>query len=515
MKYSTLNFKQFKQFSPLFIDYLKNNKETLKPLYRYYPSKDNVLLAAKNKTFKSRKLLFDTLSNQNKSLLLSEKTRKNIELLKNENTFTITTGHQLSLLTGPLYFIYKILTVINMADELNAEQSESHFVPVFWLASEDHDFDEIKNVKIFSNNYEWLTSQSGAVGRFHTDGLQSLLDSLPEKLSLFDNALKQASSYTYFVKYIVNELFGDYGLVIVDGDDKDFKNLFTPFVIKEITEGIGKTNVQKTDSLLNEFGYATQIHARDINLFHLKNNSRKRIILQNQEIKDIDGSFICTVENLTNYVNKHSDEFSPNVVLRPLYQEVILPNVAYIGGPAEVVYWLQLHDMFNAFGVDFPVIVPRIHAFYIPSSIQKKIEKLQISFEDLLVEEKTLIAEYMSKHDNEIIMNKEEMIGFFDVLKEKSKSIDPSLITYLDAEKSRWEKNAEHVLNKIQKAKEKKHEGYFNQVKNIKDKLFPNGGLQERSENIFTYYFNNQNIISEMKNKLKPFVQEFQILIEE
>src|SRR5690606_31940934 len=160
----------------------------------------------------------------------SEFSIKNIELLKSEKTFTVTTGHQLCLFTGPSYFIYKIISTINLAEELKKEFPVYDFVPVYWAASEDHDFEEINHFHLFGKKLEWKSEQSGAVGNFKTKKLETLLPALEEALgksknsdyliSLFKNAYLQHQNLADATRFIVNELFGEYGLVTIDGNDK-------------------------------------------------------------------------------------------------------------------------------------------------------------------------------------------------------------------------------------------------------------------------------------------------------
>src|SRR5699024_1121789 len=148
---------------------------------------------------------------QYKGLPIKAPVQENIESLKQANTFTVTTGHQLNIFTGPLYFIYKIITVINTSKVLAKEYPDCRFVPVYWMASEDHDFEEINHFNLFGKTYRWETSQKGPVGRFSTESIQAVLDDLPEKVPLFENAYQEGKTLAAATRHYVHELFGAEG----------------------------------------------------------------------------------------------------------------------------------------------------------------------------------------------------------------------------------------------------------------------------------------------------------------
>ncbi|MEQ3690647.1 MAG: bacillithiol biosynthesis BshC, partial [Flavobacterium sp.] len=160
-------------FSNLIVDYL-NQKEKLQPLYNRFPTLENFKLqiAEKNKSFSldKREILVSTLEEQYKNIKASDKTIFNIGLLRKEKTFTVTTGHQLNLFTGPLYFLYKIVSVINLTKELKEKYPECDFVPIYWMATEDHDFEEINYFNFNNKKIKWNKESKGPVGRLSTDG---------------------------------------------------------------------------------------------------------------------------------------------------------------------------------------------------------------------------------------------------------------------------------------------------------------------------------------------------------
>jgi uncharacterized protein YllA (UPF0747 family) len=234
-------------FSKLIVDYL-DQKAELKSLYNRFPSLENFQLQieekSKNFPIENREILAKALTNQYQNFEVSETTSNNIELLKNSNTFTITTGHQLNLYTGPLYFLYKIVSVINLTEELKKAYPKHNFVPVYWMATEDHDFDEINYFNFKGKKIQWKKESKGPVGRLNTSELEKVFEQFSTELGLGNNAnyLRELFKKSYLehvnladaTRFLANELFKNEGLVIVDGDDLALKKLFIPYVKEEL-----------------------------------------------------------------------------------------------------------------------------------------------------------------------------------------------------------------------------------------------------------------------------------------
>ena len=235
MKSEKIALHETHQFSPLFLDYL-SGKENLKPFYKLSPTPESFKKQIQHKKFSSslRKKLQEVLTEQYQGISANPAVQKNIELLEKENTFTITTGHQLNIFTGPLYFIYKIVTVINTCQELKKLYPDYNFVPVYWMASEDHDFEEVSHFNLFGKEYKWESSQSGAVGHSSTEGISKILNELPEPVPVFENAYTQNSTLSGAVRQYVHDLFGKWGLVSLDADNEALKASFHDFIKAEL-----------------------------------------------------------------------------------------------------------------------------------------------------------------------------------------------------------------------------------------------------------------------------------------
>ena len=506
-------------FSPLFLDYI-NQKEDLQPFYNLSPSIENFGKQISNNSFNKerRAILTEELTRQYSDIAKSDKVLQNINLLKDGNTFTITTGHQLNIFTGPLYFLYKIITTVNTAKQLKERYPENNFVPVYWMASEDHDFEEINHFKLFGKKYSWETDQLGAVGRFDPSSLTSVIDELPEALPLFQKAYGESKSLAEAVRSYVHDLFGEEGLLVLDADSRALKSLFSDVIKDDILNHRANDLVESTSARLAGIGYSGQVYPRSINFFYLKDQIRSRIIRENGHYQVKDTNIQFSEDALLQELKEFPERFSPNVILRPLYQETILPNLGYVGGPAEIAYWLQLKAVFDKYETTFPILMPRNFVLYINKATASKASKIGVSWEDLSLEWSKLKAQYVSANSNHVIdLNAEtqDIQSILDKIKTKAIQVDKSLEGALGAESNKILKSVDNLSKRIKKAEEKKQETGLTQLERLKEKLFPEGGLQERKDNFLNFYLNNNQFIQEIKAHLDSFDFRFHVLTEE
>lgn len=507
-------------FSPIFLDYLSKN-EKLKPFYGEFPEVESFkkqIACKKSFHFQKRVVLNKVLCAQYAGLNKSECLSRNLDLLLQENTFTVTTGHQLNIFTGPLYFIYKIVTAINACKKLKECYPQFNFVPVYWMASEDHDFEEIASFRLFGKKYTWETHQKGAVGRFNPQSIKHILDELPNKISVFENAYRTQPSLACSVRYYVNELFGNEGLVCIDADDKELKSLFKNVIKDDLVNNTASALVEKASKNLEKSGYSSQINPREINFFYLDDQLRERIIKENNTYKVINTDLKFSEKEILKEIENHPEKFSPNVVLRPLYQETILPNLAYIGGPAEIAYWMQLKEVFDHSNEHFPILMPRNFALVINKINAKKFSKLNIDIEDLFLDMQELKNKFISINSEntfELSPEKNVINQLFESIQNKAKDVDQSLEGWVAAEGAKVVKVLENIEKRLKKSEEKNQETELNQLENIKDKLFPSGNLQERTDNFLNFYINNPDLITFLLQKIDAFDYQFNVIIEE
>jgi bacillithiol synthase len=367
-----ITFQDSGYFSPIIVDYL-NEESALKPLYNRFPDIKNFesLIQEKqinfNDNVNKRRILVDELTNQYSNLVSSETTLNNIKLLNNSNTFTITTGHQLNLFTGPLYFLYKIISTINLCKELKSNYPHQNFVPIYWMATEDHDFEEINYFSFKGKKFRWNKETSGPVGRLSTDGLNEVFTFFAKEIgsgknaeflkNLFEQSYVKHSNLADATRYLANELFGNYGLVILDADNRNLKKVFSSYIKSELLQKKSFDKVNETIAKLHD--YTIQVNPREINLFYILDQLRDRIIFENDIYKVNNTTIKFSQSEILVELENFPERFSPNVILRPLYQEVILPNLCYIGGGGEIAYWLELKSTFELHQVTFPILMLR------------------------------------------------------------------------------------------------------------------------------------------------------------
>lgn len=510
-----LPLAQTGQFSSLFLDYL-NQKDSLSPFYNRFPT----LLAFRDqitqKTFDASKR--QTLVNALERQYAAIPNKPDFSALLQPDTFTVTTGHQLNIFTGPLYILYKLITTINLARRLREAYPSYHFVPVYWMASEDHDFAEINHFSLFSNRYVWQSEQRGAVGRMNPRELKELFAQIPEKLTLFEQAYLNHATLADAVRYYVNELFGAEGLICLDADDADLKREFAPVLRDDLLHQTAGGLVQQRTEQLAKLGYKTVITARDINLFYLDDGLRERIE------RRPDGTYRVLHTNLRfseaellTLLDEHPERFSPNVVLRPLYQETILPNLAYIGGPSEVPYWLQLKGVFDHYQTPFPLLMPRNFATYVPTVAAKRIRKLGLQPDDLFRDTDALkrwFVETHAAHALKFDAENKTINKALDNLLHKAMMVDPTLEKAVLAETKRFANAVVRLEKKMRRAEERNQEVGVRQLLAVKNELFPNGGLQERTENFLTFYLNDKTFLQKMLAAFDPFDYRMQLCLE-
>lgn len=516
MENQKINLKDTQQFSSLFLDYI-DNKEELKSFFNLYPTINSFEKQIQQKRFSEehRKNLVSVLKEQYSSV--SNAPSANIEALANENTFTVTTGHQLNIFSGPLYFIYKIVTVINLSKELKAKYPDYNFVPVYWMATEDHDFEEIASFNLFGKKYTWETEQKGGVGRMSLEGIDKIWEEVSEMPEFFKKAYTENKTLAEATRAYVNYLFGKEGLVVVDADSSVLKKEFASSIADDLLNHTANNLVEKQNSELEKLGYKTQIFPRKINFFYLDNGIRERIEKQEDgSYQVLNTEITFSEQELQQKLETSPECFSPNVVMRPVYQEVILPNLAYIGGPAEVVYWLQLKPVFDHYNIPFPILMPRNFALVVNKGNAKKINKLGVSTEVFFQDEDTLRLWFVEKNAETSFELSHEMLAFKKVFKEistKAEGIDPSLVGFVGAETQKGLKSLQNIEKRLRKGEERKQETAVKQLLGVKERLFPNGSPQERVDNLLTFHLNDESFIQTLLEEFKPLEFTMNVMI--
>jgi bacillithiol biosynthesis cysteine-adding enzyme BshC len=528
-----ISYQNSGYFSGLMTDYLAQ-KPNLQSLYNRFPSLENFEAQIIEKAInfnvnvngtEKRKLLVSVLEKQYAQISTSTATLNNIKLLNDSNTFTITTGHQLNLFSGPLYFLYKIISTINLTKELKAKYPLQNFVPVYWMATEDHDFEEINYFNFKGKKFRWQRESSGPVGQLSTEGLSDFFEVFAQELGSGQNAntIKKIFQESYLnhsnladaTRFLANAIFGEYGLVILDADDKSLKRTFIPFVKEELTKQTSHKKVLETTETLKD--YTIQVNPREINLFYMEDNLRERIILENSLYKVNNTKTTFSETEILDLVENHPEKFSPNVIMRPLYQEVILPNLCYIGGGGEIAYWLELKSFFDAAKVTFPMLLLRNSALIATEKQAKKADKLGLTWSDLFMKQNELVnlkTKELSKFPIDLSVQKEHLRKQFKALHEIANQTDKSFLGAVKAQENKQIKGLENLEKRLLKAQKRNYAETLDRIIHLQNELFPNTSLQERQTNFSEFYLENgDRLITELSNQLKPLEFNFEITI--
>ncbi|ABG57973.1 bacillithiol biosynthesis cysteine-adding enzyme BshC [Cytophaga hutchinsonii] len=503
-----IGLQDSQQFSKLFIDYLAQ-QEHIQPLYTFYPDMAGLETAIEKRSKQpiNRTVLVERLKAQYKDLPVSEKVQQNIERLASEHTFTITTGHQLCLGTGPLYLILKTLSCVKLCEALKTKHADNEFVPVFWMASEDHDAAEINHFYVFGKKYTWETTQTGAVGRFTTTGISEVLETIKDIPAWLKDAYQSSVTLAEATRKVMHQLFAEYGVVVIDGDDAALKKEFTAVIEKELFEQPAVAVMNQTNRSIERHGYSIQVNPRDINLFYVKDSLRERIEKQGERFVVLHTDVSFSAGEIKKEVADHPERFSPNVVLRPLYESTILPDIAYVGGPGEIAYWLQLKEVFAVYNTFLPAIFPRMFSGVITKQQCVKLEKAHVTVAELFLSEFDLKQVVVSRSIQEEISIEAEagkITAAFDTIASIAATVDGSLQSWAQAEKAKALKQLEDIEKKLRKAEERKHDDVIKSVLGIRDKILPNGKLQERQESVFTFLVNDAQLIEKLYQSLDP-----------
>ena len=523
-----LPYRQTNAFSTIILDYI-DHADTLKPFYGCPPTLQGIQQAikARKKFTTNRNVLVQELKKQYNTIKLSAATEKNIEALSKPTTFTITTAHQPNIFTGPLYFLYKILHTIKLAESFKTILPENDFVPVYYMGSEDADLDELGHFYIHGEKKVWNTRQTGAVGRMKVDkelvklitAIEGQLTVLPhgnEIVELVKECYKEGTTIEAATFQLVNNLFADYGLIILLPDNTAFKNQMASIFEDDLLNQTASEIVEKTAKQLDEAGYKVQANPREVNLFYLREDKRERIELHNKKYEVLNTGISFTRDELLNEVEQHPERFSPNVILRGLYQETILPNIAFVGGGGETAYWLQLKELFEHYQVPFPVLVLRNSFLIVEKKWQAMITKLGFVIDDLFLPEQELINKLVKRDSDK----KLKLNGTFTAteqlyngIKEQATSIDITLGKHVESLKVNTLYRLQELEKKMLRAEKRKFADQQRQIQVIKEQLFPNNGLQERVDNFMPYYASyGKAFIEELYQHTLSLEQEFVIL---
>lgn len=514
-----INFSDIPKHQNLFLDYLHEfdnvkefynhnfrNKEIFPALFK------SIEESRKSKNFQISPIIkaqysdFQTCSN---------KTLKNIDSLDNPKTIAVVTGQQVGIIGGPLYTIYKILTIVRLSSQLNERFDDYKFVPVFWLESDDHDFNEVRSMNIFDSENQVLNI--GYKSEIEDDDAKLSVgnivfdESINDFLSSLDNSLRQTDfkeeliknlktfyasgkSFKQSFKELLFWLFDEYGLVIFDPQDSAVKHLLKPIFIKEVNDFPQHTEklIQRSADL--EELYHAQVKVKPVNLFYHTNDGRYSIEPVDDVFKLKRKRKQFTKEEILLEIENAPERFSPNVLLRPICQDYLLPTGFYIAGPSEISYFAQITPLYDFYKVATPIVYPRTSITLIEKNVNAALDKYDLSLNDIFMglnDLKTKVISGLSENNVETsFVNAENEIELiFDRIKENLFSVDKTLVDSSVKYKEKVLSVINELKSKAVKAQENKHETTVRQLTRISNLLYPNENLQEREIN-FTYFYN-------------------------
>jgi bacillithiol synthase len=500
---STIAFEDTNVFNNLVLDLLVH-KETLVGQHTNKLTISERIAMRTNFSTEQRVVLQTSVAQQYEDIWSKDSINKdvvnaNINSLTNTNTYTITTGHQLCLMTGPLYFVYKLLTTINYTEQLKKNYPTYNFVPVYWMATEDHDFEEVNHFYLYNKKQSVTSANAGAVGNIMLNDIDALKAQLTTLLGATQHAeailILINATYTPYntlaqaTQLLVHKLFGKYGLVVIDANNVALKQCMRTVFENELINNTSFSLVNNTIETLEQQGYKSiQVTPREINLFLMRANKRERIIKNEHGYTVGDTQF--STEQMFDLLKTNIEQFSPNVILRPLYQEYILPNLAYIGGGGELAYWLQLKQVFDSYAVPFPQLFLRHSALLLDATVQEKLAAMQLTVNDLFTSADTITKKYIL-HNNEQQFStshyQTQLSAIYNALATELTNIDKTLSPIANAEFKKANDGLQALHSKVNKALKQQHANGIAQALKQKEKYFPADGLQERYENVFQY----------------------------
>lgn len=500
----------------------------MRPFYEHEVSIEQFKAVIEKKTFSAekRQLLADALEVQYEGIKYSSSTWNNIQKLRAENSYTIITAHQPNLFTGPLYSIYKIVSTLNLVEQLEATYPEHQFVPIFWTGGEDHDFEEVNHLNLFGRKIVWEDPQGGPVGAYDAASLQPTLEEVIEVLGQGEFAqtlaaalrrfYTDAPNYSAAVKKFVNWIFSRYGLVIANANNAVFKRQMISIFKDELLNQTSKPIVEASAAAFEAAGFKKQAHARDINLFYLSPNRRDRIVKEGPVYKVLDTNIAFSQAEILEELEQHPERFSPNVILRPLFQETIFPNLAYIGGGGELAYWLERKTQFEHYQLPFPMLIRRCSVLWIDKNQAKKMKKLGLDNLQLFTPTEALLKEFVLKNTTAELSFADEKAALETVYQQvlnKTEQVDASMEKGVLAQQAQALKALDKLEQRLIRAEKKKNETSLEQIRKLKEKLFPKNGLQERHDNFLAFYSRYGDVFLEtLKANLNPLDKKFVVI---
>lgn len=420
--------------------------------------------------------------------------------IEEKNIFTVCCAHQPVLLGGALYTLLKIIDCIQLCNELAKHEPSAVFIPVFFIGNEDHDIEELTTVSVFNKSLKWQIESRDSSGLWQVNSsfltaknqLFEIIKNTPYESdihAIIENSFWEERPYGECFQRFIHHIFGKYGVLTFNPLDKEAKQRMQPIFEDELRHSTSYNIVQATNQKLQNH-LSIQANPREINLFYADEDGRNRIVKNGQTFDINTSDKVISQKELIEQTQTNIERFSPNVLLRPLYQQLIFPNIAFVGGGAEISYWLQLHELFQHYHIHFPALVRRSSVVFLDKITQQKLDKANLSARTFIEHVNKLENYYMrelaeKKWDINPEMN--ELKATFNQLFDKIEKNDKPLFQNLQSDKVKVQHFLDSIESKYYKNEKTKHEIVLQQLRNVKEKILPNDTLHERTDSYIQY----------------------------
>lgn len=444
---------------------------------------------------------------------ISKKANEHLQQLE-QGAVAVVGGQQAGILTGPLYSVHKAISVITLAKEQSVKLQRP-VVPVFWIAGEDHDLEEINHTytvhgadikkRAYSERSRRKTMAS--VTSINKESMTQLLNTIVKDIGETEfteilikqlvDTLNKSETFTDFFARLMNQLFEDEGLLMIDAADFKFRRSesenFTHIIRNN--EEIARVVTEK-EAQLASAGYGKPILATNeaANLFFVEDGERHLLERKNQLFVNLAANIKMSREELLEIANKHPEQLSNNVVTRPLMQEMTLPVLAFVGGPGELAYWATLKDAFSVLGLQMPIFAPRLHITIVTRHVEQLLREHHLNVADVwdgkaLQLKEQFIAEVQDTEAKRQIQTMQQMLlEKYDELRSYLEEQHLPLDKILGKNKENHLKQFEYLQQKVEQTVLNKHETTIRKFMTLHNELYPNEGLQERTYNPYQYF---------------------------
>ncbi|NHM29692.1 bacillithiol biosynthesis cysteine-adding enzyme BshC [Neobacillus terrae] len=499
--------------------YLEQSAEILPFFhYRYNQLSDykNRLKELENRTF-PRKVLGEHIEAYMSRFPSSPAVKSSIEKLKQENSAVIIGGQQAGILTGPLYTIHKVISIIKMAEQKETELGIP-VVPVFWIAGEDHDFQEVNHVfvPVGQKADKWIYPERVLQKKMVSDitideeiclsWAQNLIKNFGETdhtnsiLEMLEDSLKQSESFTDFFATVIMEFYKDYGLLIIDSANPNLREIEKEFFEKQINHHDSITvSLLEQQREISKKGFSLTLEATEnaANIFYYEPMLQERILLEYDRTQDRfigkNGVLSFSKKELIRVLADSPERLSNNVVTRPLMQDFLFPTLGFIAGPGEIAYWAELKKVFEHFEIKMPPIIPRLNITLLDRSVETDIEELELELAEVLQfgtssKKDAFLESIKDKEVEELFTSaRDQLTRQYLRIEEKTGQLDKGLLPLLKKNKDLLIKQISFMEGRLERSVKMQHETVLEKFSRIDLALRPEGSPQERIWNIFWF----------------------------